>query len=285
QLKKRIASEYKEGYFANKFAERKHHAQMLSKGVSPKIALAADTVHAITLLGRYSDATPIYSAEAFQKHLFDGPNPTGTVTDYFWETSYGQLYFTGSCAGWFNMPRKMSEYVGDNNGLGTSGGPRFTLELVKAADSTMNFADYIQYYDGSGNPRIGFIAVVHSGSDAASGGNNIWSHRWNFRMVNGNKPYTTNDIDPVSGKYVLIDGDYAIQSELEGSSNFNGPIKSIGVFAHEFGHIFGLPDLYDTDNSSEGLGNWCLMAGGSYGGNGATPETPVHLSAWAKQEL
>ncbi len=40
-----------------------------------------------------------------------------------------------------------------------------------------------------------------------------------------------------------------------------------GVFAHEMGHAaFGLPDLYDTDNSSEGLGNWSLMAGGSWNG-------------------
>ena len=34
--------------------------------------------------------------------------------------------------------------------------------------------------------------------------------------------------------------------------------------AHELGHLlFGFPDLYDTDYSSEGIGNWCLMAGGT----------------------
>ena len=73
--------------------------------------------------------------------------------------------------------------------------------------------------------------------------------------------------------------------EREGASNNSGPIKTIGVFAHEFGHIFGIPDLYDTDGSSEGLGNWCLMAGGAWGGNGSSPETPVHMSAWVKKEL
>jgi hypothetical protein len=62
----------------------------------------------------------------------------------------------------------------------------------------------------------------------------------------------------------------------------------IGVFAHEFGHAFGLPDLYDTDDSngdSEGVGNWCLMAGGSWGGDGNTPERPTHMSAWSKEFL
>ena len=50
----------------------------------------------------------------------------------------------------------------------------------------------------------------------------------------------------------------------------------IGVCAHELGHLlFGLPDLYDTDYTSEGIGNWCLMAGGSWNGNGDTPGAPV----------
>ena len=54
----------------------------------------------------------------------------------------------------------------------------------------------------------------------------------------------------------------------------------IGVCAHELGHLlFGFPDLYDTDNSSEGIGDWCLMSGGSWGGGG---DTPVHPSAWCK---
>ena len=43
--------------------------------------------------------------------------------------------------------------------------------------------------------------------------------------------------------------------------------------------MFGFPDLYDTDGSSEGIGNWCLMAGGSWGAGG---DTPTHPSAWCK---
>ena len=60
----------------------------------------------------------------------------------------------------------------------------------------------------------------------------------------------------------------------------------IGVFAHEFGHAFGLPDLYDTDSrptaSRRESATWCLMASGSWGGDNRSPELPSHMSAWAK---
>ena len=56
----------------------------------------------------------------------------------------------------------------------------------------------------------------------------------------------------------------------------------IGVGAHELGHLlFGFPDLYDVDYTSEGIGNWCLMAGGSWNGGG---DTPAHPSAWCKAQ-
>ncbi len=62
-----------------------------------------------------------------------------------------------------------------------------------------------------------------------------------------------------------------------------------GVFCHEFGHALGLPDLYDTDayglGSGYGLGNWSLMAGGSWGGNGMTNARPVALDVWARRFL
>ena len=56
--------------------------------------------------------------------------------------------------------------------------------------------------------------------------------------------------------------------ELDGQPNCNtSRICTIGLYAHEFGHIIGLPDLYDRDESngdSEGLGNWCLMAAANF---------------------
>ena len=62
----------------------------------------------------------------------------------------------------------------------------------------------------------------------------------------------------------------------------NGERNPLGVWCHEFGHELGLPDYYDTDGSSEGVGNWAVMAAGSWGNNG---ETPVYFSAYSRYWL
>ena len=49
--------------------------------------------------------------------------------------------------------------------------------------------------------------------------------------------------------------------------------------AHEFGHDLGLPDLYDTDYSSQGIGAWGLMGLGSWLMGG---DVPAHPCAWSK---
>jgi len=296
----KIQSEYATGYWAERFA---HRAEMLNKGLLDMTAVSVDTVNAPVLMGRYSNSVGVHSAQVFQQLLFDGPNATGTMTDFYLENSYGKLFMTGNCYGWFPTPRTFDYYVHDggsrNAGL-VYGGPDFTIDLLVEADKTVDFSKYVKYVDGEG-AHVPQLAIIHTGSDAATGGDNIWSHRWNIRWrlldrkSKGIDPYFDNSKVTAAGRYitndtynglpVIIDGDYAIQPEFSGSSNTNGAPKPIGVFTHEFGHIFGLPDLYDTDNSSAGLGNWCLMAGGSYGGDGSHEATPAHMSAWCKTTL
>lgn len=58
--------------------------------------------------------------------------------------------------------------------------------------------------------------------------------------------------------------------------------------AHELGHqIFGLPDLYDYDNSSDGIGVFGLMGKGIWGQKSTDAyagQMPVLPSAWTKYE-
>lgn len=74
--------------------------------------------------------------------------------------------------------------------------------------------------------------------------------------------------------------DYVIQPETLG-----GGMQTMGVFAHEYGHAIGLPDLYDTDGSSEGIGDWSLMAGGSWNYVTRSGDRPAHMDAWCKYKL
>ncbi|MDQ4007979.1 MAG: immune inhibitor A, partial [Actinomycetota bacterium] len=78
-------------------------------------------------------------------------------------------------------------------------------------------------------------------------------------------------------------GDYTVEPENGG----------VGVFAHEFGHDLGLPDLYDTSGNTGGAENstafWTLMSSGSYGSSG-DPEDgigskPMHMGNWEKFQL
>ncbi len=58
-----------------------------------------------------------------------------------------------------------------------------------------------------------------------------------------------------------------------------------GVYAHEMGHVLGLPDLYDRDYSSAGIGEWSLMAGGSWNGPGGLGGSPARFDAWSAAQL
>ena len=98
-----------------------------------------------------------------------------------------------------------------------------------------------------------------AGAEETGNENHIWSHKWVFTG------------GPFDADGTKIFGYLTIPENCK-----------IGVCAHELGHLlFGWPDLYDTDGSSEGLGNWCLMGGGSWNGSG---DIPAHPSAWCKVE-
>lgn len=89
-------------------------------------------------------------------------------------------------------------------------------------------------------------------------------------------------------KYTDVDGvgvsDYIFCGELDISKNQKSEIVTIGTVCHETAHVLGLPDLYDTDYSSIGLGFHSLMSEGNYNKNSGERlgETPAPLVAWSR---
>ncbi len=107
-----------------------------------------DTVRVLVLLVDFPDkaADPKNTADAFDSVLFSEgrKNPTGSLTEYYLENSYGTFYVMGNVYGWFRMPNNYSYYSpGTTHGLGPypNNSQRLTLDAVNAADAAgVNFS-------------------------------------------------------------------------------------------------------------------------------------------------
>ncbi len=252
-------------------------------------AIAAGVRRVPVLLGDTSDRVATQLAASLAEELF-GDWPTGTMTAYYEQISFGQFSVTGDVLGWYRMAYPITYYEGAAgcNGLCTypasAGG--FVKQLVALADGAgLDWGPYDN--DGpDGVPNSGdddgyvdTVFIVHCGQGGECGRNNyIWSHSF-FLSGWGTTAYTTHT-PRTGGGYLRVD-DYIIQPEL----SCDGGLIEIGVFCHEYGHALGLPDLYDTDGGGEGAGHWCVMSSGCWGGDGNSPETPVQMCAWAKAWL
>ena len=199
------------------------------------------------------------TAQDFDSMLFsDALNPTGSMKNFYYENSYGNYIIEGDVVGWYRVPFSYTEF-GSYGSLGVN----FLINYaIGFADNDVNF----DQYDNDGDGYVEGVIIVHAGTGAEESGNpnEIHSHM--------------SQIAPRAADNVFVSR-YTIQPE---ESAGNHSMSAIGVFCHEWGHILGLPDLYDTDYSSSGLGKWSLMASGNYNGQS---RVPAHFDAWCKKEL
>ncbi|MBI4683829.1 MAG: M6 family metalloprotease domain-containing protein, partial [Nitrospirae bacterium] len=226
-----------------------------------------------TILINFNDRTTTYTTGNFNTLLFGAGNYS--MKDYYQEVSYSVFSVSagpGGVVGWYTAANGHN-YYGYSNGFTRAA--MLAKEAVTSADGGFNFAPY----DQDGDCYVDVANIIHQGSGTEASGDNtdIWSHRWSFAGA-GIGIYTTNDACPAGG-FIKIN-DYVIQPEI-----LYGQIQTMGVFAHEYGHALGLPDLYDTDGSSEGIGNWSLMAGGSWNYVTRSGDRPAHMDAWSKYKL
>jgi M6 family metalloprotease-like protein len=219
----------------------------------------------LAILVQFTDLPSQVGASFFDTLLF-GP-ASQTVRGYYREVSYNQLDIVTvnlpSSLGWRTAPQSYDYYVNGQNCLGNYpyNCQRLTEDLVAMVDPVVDFSQYDNNHDG----WVDTVFVIHSGTGAeASSGSPylIWSHSW--------WTYTEPLVDGVRV------GSYTTEPEYW---FFPGDMTH-GVYVHELGHAFGLPDLYDVDNSSKGVGDWSLMSGGSW--NGFLGNSPAHLDAWSR---
>jgi len=240
-----------------------------TQGVSAALIVERN---AIVILVDFSDNvanTVSYPSSHYSDMLFSqGSYPTGSMRDYYIENSYGQFGVGGQVSDWLRMPQTYAYYVDGQRGFGLY--PRNAQKLVEDAVIAANpYVDFSQFdndgpdgipHSGDDDGYVDAVFVVHAGPGYEETGNvnHIHSHQWSTSTpvtVDGVKVYTYS-MEPDNGK--------------------------IGVFCHEFGHVLGLPDLYDYDYNSRGAGYWSVMASGSWGNGGLTP---THFDAWSKSKL
>jgi immune inhibitor A len=222
-----------------------------------------------------------YTSMLFSTNTYKDPfavsQYTGSLRDYYAENSYGRLQVTGTVVGWYHSPHTYKYYCNTDGLFGTADDYGWAKsdsamvwdlvhDAVLAADPSVDFSRY----DNDGDGVVDGLFIVHAGPgaeavygmDAVSAAGDVWSHKWQIPNLYADGVVVSNyTIEPEDGR--------------------------IGVFCHEFGHDLGLIDLYDTDYSTEGIGEWDIMSSGVWCARPGDPlgSCPSDLSAWSKEQL
>ncbi|MBZ5739583.1 immune inhibitor A domain-containing protein [Nocardioides mangrovi] len=256
-----------------------------------------------------------YSRSYFENMYFN------RMKKFYEQQSGGTYSIDGDVTEWVKVPFNEARYGNNNCGDNVCNSTWFLIrdalaewtqmkldagwDMAKIQAYLKTFDKQDRYdFDGDGNFNepdgyIDHFQIVHAGGDEADGDpiygtDAIWSHRWNAQI----EPYGTGPEGgaPIGGVNVGEGGpsdggavqipdnptgvwvnDYTIQPENGGLS----------VFAHEFGHDLGLPDLYDTNGGSNSVEHWSLMSQsrGTLPSDDGIGDQPQPFGAWDKYQL
>ncbi len=243
-----------------------------------------------------------FNRELFLDMLFSEEPGANSMRNYYIEQSANRYTVYGDVTDWISVPGEAASYDDD------LGGPAVWQFLIDSVDgwydaqiaagkTTAEIDEYLSQFDvwdrydwdGDGNfdepdGYIDHMQFVHAGEGNEAGGgalgdDAIWSHSWfayyNLVGIEGPSPdFLIGGVQIGESSYWL--NKYTIQPENGG----------VGVFAHEYAHDMGIPDLYDyTGENSTGF--WTLMSSGSWlsQSNEDIGSQPNHLGVWEKFQL
>ena len=216
-----------------------HGANRIRCG-APRTRDIIGDIKGLTLLVDFSDKPATIHHLEVNDYIntpgYTGFDNNGSVNDFFKDVSAGKLNYTNYVAEYYRAINPKT-YYDHPDASGTA------KELVLEA---LNYLED-QGFDFStlttDNGNVVATNLYYSGFALAGWGNGLWPHAGSI----------TFNADGVSiRRYQMT----PMQSKL-----------SLGTFCHENGHmVCGLPDLYDPQQDSKGVGNYCIM-GYSWGIN------------------
>ncbi|MBQ6983664.1 MAG: M6 family metalloprotease domain-containing protein [Paludibacteraceae bacterium] len=194
-----------------------------------------------------------YGGKTYTEHV--NVKASGSARQYFHDTSWGQYNPQFDVVGPYTLSQSYA-YYGKNDDANVG---EMIKEACELADA--DGVDFTQY-DNDNDDKVDFVYVLYAGYGEADGGpaNTVWPHNYDLKYMR----VTCN----VDGKNVR---NYACSNEI---SYYSKLYNGIGTFCHEFSHVLGLPDLYETNQTSKGLHTlleWDILDYGPYNNDGNTP--------------
>jgi len=175
----------------------------------------------------------------------------GSVIDYFTAQSDGKFTPSFDIFGPVTLPHERAYY-----GVGDDIVNQFRDACLEADKMGLDFSKYDINSDGF----VDFLFLVFAGHGEAQGGpyDTVWPAMQDLSN------YVFDYFDGLNL------GVAACSCELKGGKGTE--LDGVGTICHEFSHILGLADIYDTSNcGGHGMSHYDIMDAGTYNDNQITP--------------
>lgn len=250
----------------------------------PTISTADEPIHALVVLWEFADTkfTIPDHEKMFDRMLneegFSEYNALGSARDYYLACSNGQFNIKFDVAPTVKLKYNRTWYNGNETNESRH---RYIgnciQEAIEQLDPVIDFSKYD--YDKDGIIDNIFFFYAGYGQADSHDVTCFWPHQGTYQSY----------IDFYGLPVLTPDGvrmaTYACSNELNATvpAGWEQPyLDGIGAFCHEYGHVLGLPDLYDTqDTGCKEPRKYDLMGSGSYNENSTCPPLFSAYEQWA----
>jgi immune inhibitor A len=249
---------------------------------------------------------PDFNREHYLDMLFAEGDGVNSMRQFYIDNSSNRYAVYGDVTDWTLAPNDACSYDDDKNNPAGGNAVWYFLkdtttdwynQQIAAGKTPEEINEYLSQFDvwdrydwdmdGVFNEPDGYIDhmnFLHAGEGNEAGGGvlgdcAIWSHSWfafsNLVGIAGPSP------DFLIGGIQIGDSDFWLNKYIINPEN-----GGVGVFAHEYGHDLGLPDLYDYTGEN-GTGFWTIMSSGSWLSQNMNDigSEPNHFGVWEKFQL